>query len=187
MRRAGEDARPTGPLRPRRRSDRVADLVAWVVSAGALLVLLASVVIGIGSFGSLSDRARAEERDRTPVAAVVLEDAGLVPEAGSGVVVPVRWTEADGIERTGSVEVSGPATAGSGTTIWVTADHRVVRAPLTHTEVVFVATVTALVVLAVGEVTVWLLGRLAFAGVSRMRDGEWAREWAEIESRWTRP
>lgn len=186
MSRAVRGARPGGPLRPRRRSDRVADLAAWLLSVAVLVVLAAALAIGLESFGALSEQARAEERDRTAVAAVVLADGGIVPEAASTVAVPVRWTEADGIERTGTAEVHGPVVTGDPTEVWVTGDHRLVGPPLTRGDAAIVAAMTAAVVLAVGEVAVWLLGRLAFAGVSRLRDGEWERAWAQTAPRWTR-
>lgn len=183
--RAGEHARPTRPRRPRRRSDRVADLTAWAVSAAALLVLLASLVIGMQSARALTERAAAEERDRTPVTAIALDDVGLAPESGSTVLARVRWTEGDGIERTGSVEVTGPLTAGDEVTTWVTGEHRLVRAPLSQLEVLFVAVATGTVVLAVGELLVLVLGRLAFAGVARRHAADWEREWEEVEPTWS--
>ena len=183
--RAGEHARPTRPRRPRRRSDRVADLTAWAVSAAALLVLLASLVIGMQSARALTERAAAEERDRTPVTAIALDDVGLAPESGSTVLARVRWTEGDGIERTGSVEVTGPLTAGDEVTTWVTGEHRLVRAPLSQLEVLFVAVATGTVVLAVGELLVLALGRLAFAGVARRHAADWEQEWEEVEPTWS--
>ncbi|WP_181784050.1 Rv1733c family protein [Pseudonocardia pini] len=185
MKRAGEHARPSRDRPPRRRSDRVADVVAWAVGVGALLVLLACLVIGVQSYRALSERAQVEERRHTPTTAVVLEDVGMVPEAGAQVLASVRWTGADGIERTGRATVTAPVPAGTEIGIWVTADQRPVRAPLSRFEVVFVAAVTAAVSLAVGEVVVGLLGRLAFVGVTRLRGDEWERAWEETEPRWT--
>ena len=171
---------------PRRRSDRVADLAAWAVSAGALLVLLASLLVGIGSFGALTQRAAVEARDRTPTSAVVLEDVPLVPAAGALAVAPVRWTDPDGVERTGSAEVTAPLTAGDQVRIWVGTDHRPVRAPITRLAAGMAASTVTVLVLAVGVLLVLLFGRLAFARVGRMRGAEWEREWEEVEPTWTR-
>lgn len=160
--------------------------MAWAVSALTLVVVLVALAVGIRSVGALNERTAAEQRDRTGVVAVVTEDVGMDPEAGTRVSAPVRWTEADGIERTGTAQVTGPVGAGDRVPIWVTADHRPVRGPLTPLEVVVVATVMGFAVFATGETLVFLLGRLASGWVGRLRGAEWAREWADVEPRWSR-
>jgi hypothetical protein len=170
---------------PRRRSDRLADLVAWVVCAMALVALGAALVVGLGVHGDLAARAAAEARARTPVSVVLAEDVPVVPEAGNRIPADVRWTGRDGIERTGRTEVTAPKHAGDEIDAWATADGRLARAPLAGSEVVFVSVLSGGALLLLGGLTVAGLGRLAFAGVARLRAAEWEREWAEVEPRWT--
>ncbi|MFR9802402.1 hypothetical protein ACL02T_08870 [Pseudonocardia sp. RS010] len=189
--RADEHARPSRPGRraarmPRRRSDRIADLTAWAVCAAALLVLGAALVLGLRVHGALSDRVEAEARDRSPVVAVLTEDVPIVPEGAHRVPAAVRWTDGQGVEHTGTTEVTGPAQVGAPVGAWVTDDGRLVRAPLTTTEAVFVTLATALGVLLVGGCVVGALGHLAFRGVGRLHADEWEREWAEVEPQWRR-
>jgi hypothetical protein len=170
---------------PRRRSDRLADLTAWVVCALALVALGAALLVGLGIHGGLSARAAAEARDRNPLTVVVAEDVPVVPESGSRIPADVRWTGPDGVERTGRTEVSAPKHVGDEVDAWMTDDGRLVRAPLGGQEVAFVAVTSAGTLLLLCGVTLAGLGRLAFAGVARVRAAEWEREWAEVEPRWT--
>jgi hypothetical protein len=179
-------AAPPGRARlPRRRSDRLADLAAWVVCALALVALGSALLVGLGIHRDLSARAAAEARDRTPVAVVVAEDVPVVPESGSRIPADVRWTGPDGVEHTGRTEVAAPKQAGDEVEAWLTDDGRLVRAPLGGQEVAFVTVMSGGAVLLLCGVAVAGLGRLAFAGVARLRAGEWEREWAEVEPRWT--
>ncbi|GAA2874904.1 hypothetical protein GCM10010472_35370 [Pseudonocardia halophobica] len=183
---AGEHARPSRPRRQdgRRRSDRVADLVAWLVSATVLVLLGASVLVGLEVHGDLTDRAAVEARDRTPITAVLTEDVPVLPEGRNRVPADVRWTDRTGVEHVGRTEVAGPRRAGDPVDAWVTADGRLVRAPLTGTEIVFVTVASAGAVLVIGGFVVAALAHLAAGGVARLRAAEWEREWDEVEPRW---
>jgi hypothetical protein len=160
--------------------------VAWTAGVAALLVLLGSFVLGFGVQGALAEQAAAQERARTAVSAVVEQDVPVIPEAGSKALAPVRWTGPDGVERTGTAAVVAPQAAGDRVRVWVGADHRPVAAPLTGFEVGVVAGTAAATVFVVGELLVLFLGRLAFAGVARVRAAEWEREWEDVEPRWTK-
>ncbi|GAA4682144.1 hypothetical protein GCM10023215_15070 [Pseudonocardia yuanmonensis] len=179
---------PAPPRRdrpPRRRSDRLADLAAWVVCALAIVALGAALVVGLDIHGDLSARAAAEARERTPVTAVLAEDVPVVPEAGSRIPADVRWIGPDGLERTGRTEVTAPKQVGDEVEAWATDDGQLVRAPLAGSEVTFVAVTSGATLLLLAGLTLAGLGRLAFAGVARLRAAEWEREWAEVEPRWT--
>ncbi|MCE3555327.1 hypothetical protein LWC33_28230 [Pseudonocardia sp. RS11V-5] len=170
---------------PRRRSDRLADLVAWLVCALALVALGVGLVVGLSIHGNLAARAAAEARDRTPLTVSVAEEVPVVPDSGNRIPADVRWTGPDGVVHTGRTEVAAPKRAGDEVPAWVTVDGRLVRAPLGPDEVVFVTITSAGTLLLLCGLAVAGLGRLAFAGVARLRAAEWAREWAEVEPRWT--
>lgn len=170
---------------PRRRSDRIADLAAWVICALALVALGAGLVVGLGIHRDLSARAAAEARERHPITAVLAEDVPVVPEAGNRIPADVRWTGPDGVERVGRTEVAAPRHAGDEVDAWVTDDGRLVRAPLDGQEVVFVTITSAGTLLLLCGLALGGLARLAFAGVARLRAAEWEREWTEVEPRWT--
>ncbi|MCE0764442.1 hypothetical protein LWC35_16225 [Pseudonocardia kujensis] len=176
---------PRGDRLPRRRSDRLADLVAWVFCALTLVALGAALVVGLNIHSSLTARAVAEARDRTPLTVVVAEEVPVVPEAGNRIPADVRWTGPDGVAHTARTEVAAPKHVGDQVSAWITADGRLVRAPLGADEVVFVTITSAGTLLLVGGLLLAGVGRLAFAGVARLRAAEWAREWAEVEPRWT--
>jgi hypothetical protein len=187
--RAHEHAGPSRPGRrdarlPRRRSDRLADLAAWTVCAAILVLLGATVLVGLGVHGDLSDRAAAEERDRTPVTAILSEDVPILPEGGNRVPTDIHWTDRAGVEHVGRIEVTGPKQAGDPVDAWVTTAGRLVRGPLTGAETVFVALASAGMVLTIGGLVVAMLGHLTSRGIARLHASEWEREWAEVEPRW---
>ena len=87
----GAGGRRTTAL-PRRRSDRVADLVAWGLGVLALGALAMSILVGVVAHGDLADHADRESRDRAPITVVLTEDAPVVPNASGWVLVGVVST-----------------------------------------------------------------------------------------------
>jgi hypothetical protein len=125
----------TGRL-PRRDTDRVEDIAAWVLTAAALFVLLGAVLGGVGLYGGAVDQARAAAHERTPVAAVLVDDP--VPDATSGTWTSrsAYYVDAAGSEHDIVVAVAGWPPAGANLRAWVDREGRVVDAPLTDLEAV---------------------------------------------------
>ncbi|OLT13725.1 hypothetical protein BJF78_21255 [Pseudonocardia sp. CNS-139] len=173
---------------PRRVTDVVEDVVAWVLTGAVLMVVAAAVLAGTTVHAQAAEQAREESAGRTAVRGVLLEDVpatslddGYQPPVDAG----VRWTGPDGASRTGVVEVSGPAPAGSAATVWLDASGAVVDPPRTAFEAVAAGILAGLCVLGAGAgvlAAVWMLAREA---VGRANARRWTREWAQVEPRWS--
>jgi len=179
----GAGGRRTTAL-PRRRSDRVADLVAWGLGVLALGALAMSILVGVVAHGDLADHADRESRDRAPITVVLTEDAPVVPNASGWVLVGVRWTGPDGVEHVGRTTVPTSLRAGDRATAWLDTDGRLVDAPLTATEVVVGAVASATGAFIVGGLVVVLIGAAAVRGVGRLHAAEWEREWRAVAPTW---
>ena len=60
---------------PRRTIDRLEDAVSWILMVAVLAVILGAGLVGIEVHGNVVERSEAEQATRTPVIAVLLEDA----------------------------------------------------------------------------------------------------------------
>ncbi|MPY77326.1 MAG: hypothetical protein GEV04_02305 [Actinophytocola sp.] len=155
------------------------------------LALLAGPIIGGFGFSyhaSLTDRATAQRHDRSPVDAVLLEDAPVPAPAGAAAVRMPRtaaaraeWSTPDGLRREGKVPVTSGSNAGDTVTIWVDRDGNRTAAPLSSGE-----TAAASVFATLG---IWLVFVAALAGyyvlmrvrLDHARYAAWEREWQELD------
>ena len=177
-----------GPPLPRRRTDRVEDLVAWLVTTLGLLAVLGSLLVGHAAHQAALGRASAAG----PVRAVLLADAPPAPAADQRVPsprlrAPVAWTGPDGAAHVASVSVAPALPAGSAVTLWVDRAGRVVADPAERSAEAWAFGISAgLTVVALS----WALLTLAWSAVCRVTASRnaagWAREWARVEPRWRR-
>jgi hypothetical protein len=185
MRADGERSRPSRAQRissrriPKRGTDWLEDVAAWLLASLSLLGAAVSLMVGLQVHGSLMERAALESTARTPVRAVLLQDTPVVPDAddqqtGPVVQVPVRWVDTDGTVRVDEASVTGLPRAGDTVQVWADRSHHLVPAPTNPDD----ATAAGIAVLMV-----------AWCGVrhftSTRNYARWAREWAEVEPRWS--
>jgi hypothetical protein len=188
MRSGPEQPSAAGRL-PRRASDRVEDAVAWVLMVAGLLLVVVAVVTGLGVYGRESARAELESSSRSQVRAVLLEDAQLLTGAlGEQLPVraPARWTDGNGIEHSGVVDVAGVKPAGTEVEVWVDAAGEAVSRPMTPLTTVIGGITTAIGVLCAGGS---LLAAMWFGvrGLTARRNARgWEREWEQVEPGWRR-
>jgi hypothetical protein len=196
MRADGEHGRLTRAERistrriPRRGTDWLEDAAAWVLISLGLLGAALSIIAGMQVHGSLLERARLESSARTPVRAVLLQDAPVIPSAddqenGPMVQVPVRWVDTDGTERVNEATVTGLPRAGDTVRLWADRGHHLVPPPTNADDAAaagVVATGISLVLSVALLLVLWCgVRHFAFAR-NRVR---WEREWAEVEPRWS--
>jgi hypothetical protein len=170
---------------PRRATDRVEDAAAWVLTATALFVLLGAVLGGVGVYSGAVDRARTAAHERTPVAAVLLDDPVSNGAPGSLTLRSAHYVDAAGAEHDIDVTVAGSPPTGATVRAWVNREGLVVDAPLTSFD--------AVVVGASAGVGIAILGCLilgsAWLGLRRWLDhrnaAEWGREWYRVEPEWS--
>ena len=178
------DPSRTGRL-PRRSTDRVEDATAWVLTAAALFVVLAAVLVGVGVHADTTDRARSAAQDRTPVAAVLVDAPVPFAPPGSLTTRWARYVDATGGEHDISVPVIGWPAAGVTVQAWVDREGRVVDAPSTLFDAVVVGTSAGVGIAIVG----FLVLGAAWLGLRRWLDrrnaAEWGREWYRIEPEWS--
>ena len=176
------------PPLPRRCTDRVEDLLAWLLTSLGLLAVLASVFVGHAAHQAALGRAGAA----SPVRAVLLADApdpsGVAQRAPARrPSVPASWTDADGVAHVVPVSLPSARPAGAAVTLWVDRAGRVVADPAERsTQAWAFATSAGLTVVALS----WALLTLAWSAVCRVtaacNAAGWAREWAWVEPRWRR-
>lgn len=173
---------------PRRPTDRVEDLVAWVLTAAALLVVAAACLTGIAVHGR--EAARVDDTESASRVAAVLLEAATVTTGEYGmhrlVTAPARWTDHAGREHVDAVVVTRSAPAGTEIAVWIDADGRITTPPMRPVTAVFGGIVAATGVLCVGAtllVAIWL-GVRAVTG--QLNSRRWEEGWARVEPRWRR-
>ena len=175
---------------PRRGTDWLEDAAAWVLISLGLIGAALSIIAGMQVHGSLLERAQLESSARTPVRAVLLQDAPVIPSAddqenGPMVQVPVRWVDTDGTERVDEATVSGLPRAGDTVRLWADRDHHLVPPPTNADDAAAAGVVAAGIslFLSVALLLVLWCGVRHYA-FTRNR-ARWEREWAEVEPRWS--
>ncbi|WP_241740755.1 hypothetical protein [Streptomyces sp. L2] len=168
---------------------------AWL-AAGLFVAVLAGTPVAAFLAGDAAHRhhqeaARQQAATRHHATAVLVHDAPRHPEPGSVEArktlypVPVRFTDTGGQARTGTADVPPDRSAGSTVPVWVGADGRLTRPPLTSSEIrdrtVGWAVLAALAVPAVGAG----LHGLAAHRLRRRDLAAWDEAWARTAPLWT--
>jgi hypothetical protein len=170
---------------PRRPTDRIEDLVAWLLVAAGLLALVFAGSVATAVYRDGVARSATEVVQRHEVVAELV--ARPVPMAGRSRIGTVRWTAANGTVRTGRVPVTAVRPGTDGTLrIWVDAAGALSHPPTTPGQAVQAAAVTAVAVALVGLALlagVWAGVRVL---VDRSNAARWEREWARVGPRWSR-
>ena len=196
MRADGERSRPSRAQRissrriPKRGTDWLEDAAAWVLSSLSLLGVAIALMVGLQVHGSLMERAALESTARTPVRAVLLADAPVVPDAddqqtGPIVQVPVRWVDTDGTVRTDEASVNGLPRTGDTVQVWADRSHHLVPPPTNPDDATAAGIVAAGITLFLsiaGLMVAWVGVRHFTFTRNYVR---WAREWAEVEPLWS--
>jgi hypothetical protein len=174
---------------PRRPTDRVEDLVAWLLAIAALLVVASACLTGIAVHGREAARVDDGGGSVSQVRAVLLEDV-IVLTGDYGMhrlaTVPARWTDRAGLEHTDAVVVTHSARAGTEVGLWIDAAGRITPPPLRPVNAVFGGIVAAIGVLCAGATLIvasWLGVRSVTARVNSRR---WEQGWARVEPLWRR-
>jgi hypothetical protein len=181
-----QERRPSRSRLPRRRTDRIEDGAAWLLTTAGLLLLLFGAVTGLGVHGALVERGRAAEHEVVRVDAVLLADSP-VDDGAPGSTTPrtARYVDAAGQAHEVVLPGVGRAPAGSSVLIWVDRAGRLAAAPPTGADAVVIGIVACVGTIGVGcavlvglwlGVRRWLLARNTAA---------WAREWAVVEPEWS--
>lgn len=135
---------------PRRATDRVEDVVAWLLTAAGLLLVNAAVVAGTVVYTHQVEAARTASETR----AVLLDDAQVSVAADPATLLPARatWTDRTGGQRTGIIFVEPPARAGSQVDVWVDANGTATTASRGHGSAVVAGVATGAVAVLSGFV-----------------------------------
>ncbi|NBM19921.1 hypothetical protein [Streptomyces sp. GC420] len=169
----------------KRRSDTAE---AWTYVAAAVLIAVAAPAAGAATAVAVEDASLRRGQDWHTVSAVLTKDAPPASRAGYAqagqVRATVRWTAADGTERSGRALVSPGTEAGAKTTVWLDEGGALHDAPLSASDAeiegiasgALAATGAALLVLG-GALTVRVR-------LDRRREAEWEREWAQVGPQW---
>ncbi|MFF8475673.1 hypothetical protein [Streptomyces sp. NPDC015414] len=170
---------------PLRRRDDV--LEAWFLLAVWVLVVVGGTLVGLVTARAAGESFGRQRAERTPVTAVLLDDAPRTAIAGPGddrTSARVRWTAPDGTRHSGGTLVPGGLRAGSAVEIWLDAWGRPSSAPPTSGEATAESAllgVSAALALTGAAFGVRCAGRW---WLDRRRIEEWDREWALLGPRW---
>ena len=180
--------RPDPGRLPRRTTDRVEDLVAWLLTGAALLVIVFAVVTGVTVHGREAERAELNSRSASQTRAVLLEDAHVVSgEFGRAPAqVRARWADRGGREHVGVVPAMRSRPAGAEVEVWIDAAGEITSRPGHSANAVIGGIVSAIGVLCAGAtplLATWF-GVRGLTGRSNSR--RWEREWARVEPQWRR-
>jgi hypothetical protein len=180
---------PAAGRLPRRVTDRVEDLAAWVLTAAALLVVVGAYLTGVAVYRDDPEPVAPGNGSMSQMRVVLLEDA-VVATGEYGMhhleATPVRWVDRFGTEHTDSVVMTSSAPAGTEVVVWVDAAGKITGPPLRPVNPLFGGAVAAIGVLSVGAtllVVTWLSVR---AVTGRLNSRRWEREWARVEPLWRR-
>lgn len=179
----------SGPLK--RRSDRVQVLGRMIVVLAFLMAPPLAVAAATAATAHLEAVADAEAADRSPVDAVLLEDAGALPSTAGDEVHPVMsvqtravWPVPGQAAREGIVLARPDTPAGTAVPVWVDREGDLTGAPLDRDGIPGQATAMALLVLlGVPLATSGLYGALGFV-LDVHRERRWEQGWATVEPDW---
>ncbi len=170
-----------------RGTDRVEDLVAWLLTTCAAAVVLLAVVVGqLGADDTLG-RSRAETAARTPARAELLEDVdGAVLADGSrSHSALARWIAPDGRAVQDRVVVTGRHVVGDTVPIWMDRAGRLAQPPTSADTATVVGWAWGVAVVLAGWAVLALLWTAVRAATARRNAAAWAREWAVVEPGWS--
>ncbi|MFJ8780812.1 MULTISPECIES: hypothetical protein [unclassified Streptomyces] len=143
----------------------------------------AAVSAGLTAYEASMHTVRTQTAERHQVTARLTSTAGGGDWAKRP--APVRWTDIDGVVRTGTALVKPGTPKGSTVRVWVTRDGKVARPPATTFN---------------AKTSGWLVGGMAAFGVGagsyavgagvrllldRRRYAQWDAEWGLVEPRWS--
>jgi len=172
----------SGPLK--RTSDRVEFGSRVVLALALLLAVPLGLVAGAVAHTGVAATAQQQAETRSPELALLLADAPDSGVAEISVPAPARWTAPDGGARTGTVDASPGAPAGTTVEVWVDLHGRITERPLTEGEV----TGQAVVIGALVALAAVIAGMSSHLGVlwllERRRYRRWAAGWASVEPLW---
>lgn len=166
---------------PNRGTDRVEDVVAWLLTTCAAGVVLIAIAVGhLGAEQTLA-RSRAEAAARSPALAELMEDVDGVRSR----TALARWTGPDGRLTQGQVVVNARHSVGDTVPIWTDRMGGLAQAPTPPATATTVAWTWGVAVVLAG----WAVLALLWAGVrtltARRNAAAWAREWAQVEPTWS--
>jgi hypothetical protein len=171
----------------RRGSDRAE---RWSVLAAGVLLVVGAPVVGAVTATGVEDATLRQSQDWRRTYAVLTEDAPPAPdsayvESSDGRVrATVRWTTADGATQRGDALVDPGSRSGTRITIWLDGTGALKGGPATAAEALAQGVVLgALAATGTGLLTLGGLWTVRFR-LDAHRDGQWEREWAEIDPYW---
>jgi hypothetical protein len=170
-----------------RGTDRLEDLVAWLLTACAAGVVVLGVVIGQLGFEHTLARSRDELATRSPARAELLEfvDGTSMADGGRPRTALARWTAPDGHETRGRVIVSTRRVIGDAVPIWLDRAGHLVPAPITAGSASIVGWTWGGAVALAGWAVLVLLWTGVRAWTAHHNTAAWAREWALVEPSWS--
>ncbi|GGS18014.1 hypothetical protein GCM10010269_66530 [Streptomyces humidus] len=173
----------------KRRADTVE---SWVVLGVWALTVLAGVLAGTATAGSVEDGLARERVEWRPLVGRLTEQAPGKPAAsrsasGEQVWAKVGWTGPDGSVHTGQVRVGPGSAAGTPVEVWTDPQGRLVTRPASASQARLRASLVGGLA-GVGMATLpFAGGRVLRSRLERRREEQWDIEWARFAVLWGRP
>jgi hypothetical protein len=172
----------SGPLK--RTSDRLEFLSRVALALALLVAVPVGLLAGAAAYVDVSATAQQQADTRSPETATLLLDAPDSGTAEISVPTSATWTTPDGTTRTGEVDASPGAVAGTTVDVWVDERGRITERPLTEGEVTGQAVVIGILI-ALALVIVGMCSHMVVLWVlERRRYRRWEAGWASVAPLW---
>ncbi|WP_157979548.1 Rv1733c family protein [Kribbella monticola] len=173
----------------RRPSDRFEAVLTWIVLLTGLLV----VPVGAASGTSVRDASQtgaAEQRLLLhEVQARTVEEAPALTGQEIGLVtwpVTVVWQDETGLDHRGRTDVVLGTKAGTETTVWIDGSGAVAKPPRPAGDSAAIGTAAGFGIVGCSWLALWLFLLVARRQLDRRRLANWAAEWEQVATDWTR-
>lgn len=170
-------------------TDRVEDVVAWLLVSVSLVLLVGSWMFGLAVQKGMEELVGAQSLDRVEVVAVLLETAPSLVGGSGGVGPPAgavaSWIGVDSQPHTGRVDAVSGSPVGTEVPVWIDHDGMLTTPPTTAADAWVDGVLAGFDVLLLGLavlVGVWMGVRRLTAAVNA---DEWEQEWAQVEPGWS--
>ncbi|MGR3867492.1 Rv1733c family protein [Streptomyces graminifolii] len=173
---------------PLRRHDDIVE--ARIVLSMWVVVAVGGVLAGLVTYHAADEVFAAQRTERHAVQAVLLTDtppASSTPGGGRDLIkAKVRWTTADGINRTGSALVDTGQKAGSEVLVWVDSAGNFTIEPASSKEATLESAVLGLIATLAFAGAAFGTGAVARYRLDRRRIDSWGTEWQLVGPSWGR-
>ncbi|MGW9028601.1 Rv1733c family protein [Streptomyces sp. NPDC055722] len=163
-----------------------------VVEAWVVLATWAAAVVGSLTAVAVDDAVQRDRAAQKPVSALMVSYAASgTRDVATGVTydrvrAKVRWTDTDGVARTGETSVKAGTVAGTTVAAWTDGRGHLVSGPVSSAQAAARVGLTGAAIGFAGGMLVLAGGRMMRLRIERRATEQWAVEWDQVGPQWGR-